>query len=483
MNAGHGYATGVYVMGVIPQGRGTPEVTSIREHVTRGDFRFSSHDGTRHGVVLGKLLASRLNVWPGDKINLVSVAGVQQNAATGTFVPNLYPFEVTGIFDTGMYEYDNAYVYIDLPAAQDFAGLGDAVTGIEVKTRDRWEAKALGERITTTLGFPYRSVDWEEQNHSLFQALKLEKLGMSVILLLIVIVAAFNIVSTLTMVVTDKTREIGILKAMGMTSGAIRNIFFVQGVFIGAVGTGLGTIIGFAAELALDRYKFIRLDPQVYFIDHLPVNTQMSDVLGIVTASLVIAALATLYPAMQAARDVPCGRHPVGVMPPVLEARDVHKRYIGGDGSPLNVLQGVNLTVAAGEMVAIIGESGSGNSTLLHILGALDRPTSGQVLLSGRMLTEQTDDQLALVRNRSVGFVFQFHHLLREFTSLENVSMPLRIAGASRSDADARARELLMRVGLGTRLQHRPGELSGGEQQRAAVARALAVQPGGGVGR
>jgi lipoprotein-releasing system permease protein len=128
---------------------------------------------------------------------------------------------------------------------------------------------------------------------------------MGVILLLIVVVAAFNIVSTLTMVVTDKTREIGILKAMGMTSAAIRRIFFVQGLVIGAVGTGLGVLLGFAASLALDKYKFIKLDPQVYFIDHLPVSLQASDVITIIVASLAIAALATLYPSIQAARMYP----------------------------------------------------------------------------------------------------------------------------------------------------------------------------------
>ena len=139
----------------------------------------------------------------------------------------------------------------------------------------------------------------------MFQALKLEKRAMGVILLLIVVVAAFNIVSTLTMVVTDKTREIGILKAMGMPSRSIRRIFFAQGIVIGVVGTGLGLLLGFGAALALDKYKLIKLAPEVYFIDHLPVSTQPRDVLLIVLASLAIAALATLYPAIQAARLYP----------------------------------------------------------------------------------------------------------------------------------------------------------------------------------
>ncbi len=305
MNAGRTYASGVYVVGIPAPGSGFPEVTTVRQHAVRGKFSFESKDGTHHGVVIGQLLASRFNVWPGDKINLISVAGVQQNAATGGYIPRVYQYEVTGVFQTGMYEYDNAYVYIGLNAAQEFAGIDSSVTGIEVSTTDRWNAGIVATAITNHLGFPYRTVDWQEQNHSLFQALKLEKLGMGVILLLIVIVAAFNIVSTLSMVVHDKTREIGILKAMGLPSSAIRNIFLVQGLVIGAVGTGLGLVLGFAGALALDRYKFIKLDPSVYFIDHLPVTTQPRDVILIVLASLLIAALATLYPAIQAAKLYP----------------------------------------------------------------------------------------------------------------------------------------------------------------------------------
>ncbi len=305
MNAGHDYAGAAYVVGIPPQGRGVPDVTTVRQHAISGDFRFASSDGQRQGIVLGKLLASRYNAWPGDKINLISIAGVKANPITGGFVPRVYQFEVTGIVETGMYEYDNSYVFIALDKAQEFAALGNGVTGIEVKTTDRWQASIVAERLTSILGWPYRTVDWQEQNHSLFQALKLEKMGMGVILLLIVIVAAFNIVSTLIMVVTDKTREIGILKAMGMSAPSVRRIFLVQGVVIGFVGTTLGLIVGFGGAFALERYKFIPLDPQIYFIDHLPVATQPADVAWIVLASILTAAVATLYPAIQASRLYP----------------------------------------------------------------------------------------------------------------------------------------------------------------------------------
>ncbi len=305
MTTGHDYAGGVYVVGILPAGRGVPDVTTIRSHATDGDFRFVSSDGQRRGVVLGKLLALRFNKSPGDTINLISAGGAKMNAVTGGLVPKIERFEITGILSTGMYEYDNAYAFVALDKAQELAGLGQAVTGIEVKTTDRWQAAVVAPQLVAALGWPFRTVDWEEQNHSLFQALKLEKLGMGVILLLIVLVAAFNIVSTLTMVVADKTKEIGILKAMGMPARSIRRIFFAQGVVIGVVGTFLGLILGFGAAIGLDKYKFIKLDPQVYFIDHLPVATQPQDVITIVLASIAIAAIATLYPSIQASRLFP----------------------------------------------------------------------------------------------------------------------------------------------------------------------------------
>ncbi len=161
----------------------------------------------------------------------------------------------------------------------------------------------------------------------------------------------------------------------------------------------------------------------------------------------------------------------------VLEAHDIHKSYTGGDGGSINVLSGVDLSVSAREMVAIVGASGAGKSTLLHVLGALDRPTRGYAVIGGEPINGLNEEQLAALRNRSVGFVFQFHHLLREFSALENVMMPIRISGKDAAFARSRAEELLARVGLTGRMHHLPGALSGGEQQRTAVARALAMDP------
>jgi lipoprotein-releasing system ATP-binding protein len=161
----------------------------------------------------------------------------------------------------------------------------------------------------------------------------------------------------------------------------------------------------------------------------------------------------------------------------VLDAVDLKKDYVGGDGTPIHVLTGVQLAVQPGEFVAIIGASGSGKSTLLHLLGALDHPTGGTVRLGGQRYADLTPAALAALRNRQIGFVFQFHHLLRDFTALENVMMPLLIGGVEPDAAEARAGDVLHSLGLGQRLTHRPAQLSGGEQQRVAVARALAPEP------
>jgi lipoprotein-releasing system permease protein len=312
VNGGSNYNEAAQVVGIEPEGRGVAEVTTIRQHAAgveggAGDFRFASSDGQRRGVVVGSMLAQRLNVIPGDKIRLVAPppGGDVSRVFSGTYVPRIMELEVTGIFQTGMFEYDNSYVYMALPVAQEVAGLDSAVTGIEARVGDRWRANEIGKSLAQSLGFPYRTIDWQEQNKSLFQALKLEKFGMGVILLLIVLVAAFNIVSTLTMVVTDKTREIGILKAMGMTAASIRRVFLVQGLVIGFVGTMSGLALGLGLSVALEKYRLIKLDPSVYFIDHLPVSLAALDVLGIVLASVAIAGLATLYPAVQAARLFP----------------------------------------------------------------------------------------------------------------------------------------------------------------------------------
>jgi len=302
ISAGHDYSQGVALLGIEPD-TGRLSVTALPRHFVSGDLAFrTTRTDVDGGVVLGRRLAERLTAYPGDKVTMVSPAGSRFNTALGTYLPKFWTLEVTGHFETGMYEYDNSYAVLPRELAQRFAGLDSAVSGLDLRLADPWSAPAVGRELEQALGgYPYRSLDWQSQNASLFSALKLEKLAMGLILLLIVVVAAFNIVSTLTMVVTDKTREIGILRAMGFPAAAVRRVFVLQGAVIGVVGTLLGSALGLVLARLIDQRRLIRLDPSVYFIDHLPVRIDPLDVALIIAASVTVAVLATVYPARQAA--------------------------------------------------------------------------------------------------------------------------------------------------------------------------------------
>jgi lipoprotein-releasing system permease protein len=220
-------------------------------------------------------------------------------------VPRFWKFEVTGLFDTGMFQYDNQFVVMPRQIAQRFTGLGDAVSGIAVRVHDPDRAPEIGAALEAQLGYPYRALDWQTQNSSLFSALQLEKLAMGLIIFFIMVVAAFNIVGTLTMVVTDKTREIGILRAMGLTGHSVGRVFLVQGAVIGVVGTTIGLLLGLTVSYVVDRSGWVRINPTIYFIDHLPIHIEPLDVAVVVVASLAIALCATVYPSRSAAALTP----------------------------------------------------------------------------------------------------------------------------------------------------------------------------------
>jgi lipoprotein-releasing system permease protein len=298
------FVTPVVVFG-LAQADSTNQVTKIRETATAGDFSFAT-EGGRNGAVLGRRLADVLGATPGiTTIDVITVDMKHINQVTGTPGYHVESFLVTGIFETGMYEYDNNFLFTSIEAAQRLGNLDSMVTGIEVRTPSREAAREIGRRLQDSLGMSQRTEDWQSQNSALFEALKLEKKGMALILTLIILVAAFNIVGTLSMVVTDKTREIGILRAMGMPAASIRRVFFAQGMIIGAAGTLMGTALGLVVSYVIDHYGLIKIDSSVYFIDHLPVATDWKDVVVIIAASMAIAALATFYPSRQAAELFP----------------------------------------------------------------------------------------------------------------------------------------------------------------------------------
>jgi lipoprotein-releasing system permease protein len=299
---GGSYSEGAVLRGLADDSASL-SVTEVDEHLTAGTMPFGETESGRPGIVLGTTLANRLNLYPGKTVTVVSFQGAELTP-TG-IQPQLRLYEVTGLFETGLYQYDTKFAYVHLESAQSLLRMGRAVTGVEFNVRDPWNSGEVAARIRDSLGFPYSVDDWQRQNASLFSALKLEKFAMGIILLLIVLVASFNIVSTLIMVVTDKVREIGIMRAMGLTAADITRVFVLQGVVIGLVGTTVGTGLGLTLSWLLDRYQFITLPGDVYFIDHLPVDTNLLDVGFIVLASLSIAFLATIYPARRAADYTP----------------------------------------------------------------------------------------------------------------------------------------------------------------------------------
>lgn len=256
-------------------------------------------------LLMGSILAERMIVFEGDTVTLLSFENLGMDAF-GIPTPTMRQFEITGTFTTGMYDYDLKNVYTTLADGGELIGLEQGVaSGIGVRTEDPDRAPETARAIGERLGPTYYVQSWVETNRALFSALRLEKLAMQLILFLIVVVAAFNIVSTLVMVVSDRTREIGILKAMGMSKNGILRVFVLQGAWIGVVGTAVGTATGLLLCWLLDRYEIIRIPPDVYFVDHLPVSVQVTDVVLIVVASIAVAFLATIYPAVQASRLEP----------------------------------------------------------------------------------------------------------------------------------------------------------------------------------
>jgi len=251
------------------------------------------------GIILGKELARNLGVGKGDAVYLISSLGMISPIG---YLPAMKRFKVSGLFESGMYEYDGSLAYVNLEDAQKILHMEDAVTGIEIRVKDVYDARDIAEKIVSNLGFPYWAKDWMQMNHNLFSALKLEKTVMFIILALIVLVAAFNIASTLIMMVMGKTKDIAILKAMGAPDSSIRKIFIFNGMIIGSVGTSLGVCLGFIMCELLEKYKFIELPGDVYYISTLPVRLNPMDVLIIAAAALIICFVATLYPARQASK-------------------------------------------------------------------------------------------------------------------------------------------------------------------------------------
>ncbi|MDO8603227.1 MAG: lipoprotein-releasing ABC transporter permease subunit [Candidatus Omnitrophota bacterium] len=265
------------------------DVTNIQKYLESGTLELK-----KDTVMIGKELSLRLGLKIGEIISLVSAADPQPKS-----------FKVTGIFNSGMFEYDMNLIFTNLEGAQAFYATGDVAGGIGVRVDDVNSADRIKKDVQEKIGFDYWVRSWSELNKNLFSALKLEKITMFIILALIVVVACFNIASTLIMMVMEKTKDIGILKSIGVDNSGIRRIFMLDGFLIGFAGTVIGAIGGFGLCYLLKTYQFIKLPKDIYYIDRLPVNLELSDSITVIAAAVLISLLSTLYPSWQAAKMEP----------------------------------------------------------------------------------------------------------------------------------------------------------------------------------
>ncbi len=301
---------GVLLRGISPESEA--RVTDLGKNIKEGKLGFltdppgieGEEEGKKilPGIIIGKELAGRLDVLMGDEVGVVSPVGKGRELLVDPmgFTPKIRKFRVVGVFDSGMFEYDSTLAYISIKEAQTFFNLADEVSGIQVKVDDVFIADQVADQLEKKLGFPYQARDWKRLNRNLFSALQLEKMMMFIILVLIILVASFNIVGTLTMTVVEKSREIAILKAMGATRKSIMRIFMLEGVVIGGIGVTLGVPLGVAVCKTLQ--KVYSLPSDVYYISHLPVKIEPLDVTLVSVSAVFIGFLATLYPSWQASR-------------------------------------------------------------------------------------------------------------------------------------------------------------------------------------
>ncbi len=304
LRAKHG-AAGAVLRGIDPESAGRVMKTLQKLDLPDPTAATSSPDVVPHvpGIVLGRELARNLRVEKGDVIHLIALRG---SLSPIGHLPAMKQFRVTGFFESGMYEYDQTFAYINIKDAQKITRIGDAVEGLDIRVTDLYDARNIAQRIVAKLGLPYWAQDWMQMNRNLFKALKLERRVMFIILVLIILVAAFNIASSLIMMVMGKTRDIAILKAMGATERSIRKIFVFNGMVIGSIGTILGLCLGLVVCAVLKRYNIHELTGDIYyFTTTLPVKLEFTDVVSIIGAALLICFFATLYPALQAAKLSP----------------------------------------------------------------------------------------------------------------------------------------------------------------------------------
>ena len=294
-------ATGLVVRGIDPVSAG--ESMPLLHHLESGSVEDLVRESGPAGMIVGHDLARRFNLRVGSRVNLMSPAGQRTTAG---FVPKLRSFRVVGVFKSGMSDFDSRLAYVSLGAAQELMGYPDGhVSGVEAFVKNPYDARDIARDVAQRLGPPFYSRNWIDMNANLFAALQLERFGMFIVLLMVILVGSFSIITSLVMLVMEKTKDIAILMSMGATAAGVRRIFMFQGAIIGAVGTSIGYVLGIVLALLLKKYQFIELPPGVYMMDTLPVIIDPVDLLVIGAVSMLLCFVATIYPARQAARLVP----------------------------------------------------------------------------------------------------------------------------------------------------------------------------------
>ncbi len=299
---------GMVLRGVVPSIQ--KNVTDIGKFVKQGSFDKLESEEKTPGILIGKEMAVNIGVVEGDKITVILPQG---DITPFGVMPKMVEFQIAGVFETGMFDYDATMGYIKLSDAQKLLGIGDRITGFEVKVKDIFKSDLVAQELQGRLGLPFKVRDWKEMNKNLFSALRLEKTALFIILLLIVLVAAFNIITTLVMLVMEKNKDIAILKSMGATYKSIGRIFKLQGIIIGFAGTLVGGFLGVVISLNLhpivtfaEKITGLQLLARdVYFMDRFPSSVDPLDVFLVCSFSFLICYLATLYPAKEAAKMDP----------------------------------------------------------------------------------------------------------------------------------------------------------------------------------
>ncbi len=284
------------------------DVINLRETVKQGAYGFTGLKDSQGkefpGIILGYALADRLDAGVGDKIFLADFSGSGE-LGLGSVAPKISVFLVSGTFESGMYQFDETMAYIDLAEAQQLFGMPDAVTGLQLKVRDPYTSSQVAEDLEGKLGYPFRALDWQAKNYTLIKWMAYEKVLVGLALGIIIIIAAFNIISSLVMAVNDKVREIGILRAMGATRFSVMRVFIIEGMLIGLVGSTLGLLLGLASYFIQSQWGIIKLPGDVYFVTTLPVQLKFADVLTVMLVTNGLCGIATILPALKASRHDP----------------------------------------------------------------------------------------------------------------------------------------------------------------------------------